>query len=72
MRLSVSIRTDVRLWLVYCCTLYLLAHSINCLTSGLKDMVGMAVQASYAMVHCHSQRPNSELYSLYIAQTCMY
>ena len=66
LRLNVLIRTDVWLWLVRCCTLYLLAHSVNCLTSVNSDLVGMAAKASYAMVRCQSQRPSSVLCGLYV------
>ena len=47
-----------------------LAHSVNCLTSDLNDMVEMAAVASYAMLHCHSQRPSNVLYGLYVALSC--
>ena len=66
LRLNLSIRTDVWLWLVRYCTLHLLAHSVNCVTSVNSDLVGMAAKDSYAMVRCQSQRPNSVLCGLYV------
>lgn len=67
MRVSVSIRFDILLCLVSCCTLYMLAHSINCLISVLNDMMVSAEKASYAMVHCHGLLQHSVLYSLHVA-----